>query len=200
MATKGNDKVEVPQLDIRKMTMTLVGDSPLISHRFSEKAKKEMLDRMQKKARTGREPKDPDAEFRASLYEIPGADGVYGFPAMGFKNAAVRAAKSIPDVAMTDARGWFHVKCENHMLLPLRYDELQNVEDVVRVARGGTDLRYRGYFLDWEVDIIIEYNAATISPGQIAMLFDIAGFSVGVGDWRPERDGMYGRFHVKKGD
>ncbi len=196
MATKSN-KVEVPQLDIRQMTMTLVGDSPLISHRFSEKAKKEMLDKMQKKASAGRKPKDPEGEFLASLYEVPGAEGVYGFPAMAFKKAAVRAAKSMPGVTMTDARGWFHVKCEDHMLLPLRYNELQMVEDTVRVGTG-TDLRYRGYFFGWETDIVVEYNAATISPGQIVMFFDIAGFSTGIGDWRPEKNGMYGRFHVKK--
>lgn len=200
MASKKDARIEVPQLDIREMTLTLVSDSPLISHRFSEKAKKQMLDKMQKKARTGREPKDPEAEFRSSLYEIPDIEGAYGFPAMAFKNAAVRAAKSVPDMAMTDARGWFHVKCANHMLLPLTYGELTMVEDVVRVGRGGTDLRYRGYFYDWQVDITVEFNAATISPEQIVMLFDIAGFSVGVGDWRPEKDGMYGRFHVKKGD
>lgn len=27
-------------------------------------------------------------------------------------------------------------------------------------------------------------------------LFDLAGFAVGIGDWRPERDGPYGRFRV----
>ena len=71
MTKKEGKKVEVPQLDIQRMTMTLVGDTPLITHRFSEKAKKEMLDKMQKKARTARAPKDPEVEFLASLYPVP---------------------------------------------------------------------------------------------------------------------------------
>jgi hypothetical protein len=199
MSSKKAPKIEVPGLKIERFTMTIVGDSPLISHRFSEKAKKMMLDKMMKKASPGREPKDPEAEFESSLYKIPGENGMYGFPAMGFKNGAVRAAKSIPDMAMTDARGWFHVICEDHMLLPLRYQELRMGEDAVRPSRGGADLRYRGYFYGWETDITVEYNSATISPEQIALLFDIAGFSVGVGDHRPEKNGPYGRYHVKKG-
>lgn len=198
MTTKSAGKIEVPSLNVETFMLTIIGDSPLICHRFSEKSKKQMLDKMMKKASPGREPKDPEAEFQAALYKIPDTEGLYGFPAMGFKSAAVRGAKSVADLAMTDARGWFHIKCENHMLLPLRYEELKMMEDIVRVARGGTDLRYRPYFYNWEVDITIEYNSATISNEQIVMLFDIAGFSVGVGEWRPERDGMYGRFHVKK--
>jgi hypothetical protein len=30
-------------------------------------------------------------------------------------------------------------------------------------------------------------------------LFNVAGFAVGVGEWRPERDGSNGMFHVQTG-
>lgn len=191
-------RIEVPSLDIKELRITLVGDTSLICHRFAEKARKEMLAKQQLKAKKGREVRDPESEIEEAYYKIPGQDGAYGFPAVAFKAAAVRAAKSVPDMAMTDARGFFFVKADYHQLVPLRYDRIEGVEDIVRIGRGVADLRYRPYFHGWEVDLEIEYNASIVSAEQIILLFDIAGFSVGVGDWRPEKDGPYGRFHVKK--
>ena len=190
--------LEIESMVLKRASITLVGESPLICHKFSEKARKEMLDKQQKKSKTSRATRDPEAEFLASLYEIPEHPGVYGFPAMAFKKAAIRGAKSIPDIAMTDARGFFHILCDDHMLLPLEYKDLRCVEDVVRIGRGSADLRYRGYFYGWIVRVPIKYNAGVVSLEQIITMFNIAGFSVGVGDWRPEKDGMYGRFRVGK--
>ncbi len=43
--------IELPEMKIKRMEITLVGDSPLICHRWSDKAKKEMLDKQMKKAK-----------------------------------------------------------------------------------------------------------------------------------------------------
>lgn len=29
-------------------------------------------------------------------------------------------------------------------------------------------------------------------------VFEIGGFAIGVGEWRPQKDGIYGRFHVAR--
>lgn len=193
-------KIEVPALDLKRMVITLVGDTPLICNRFSEKKKKEMLAKQQRQAKQGRDVRDPESEFEDALYRIPGIDGAYGFPVMGFKNATTRAAKSM-NIHMTDARGFFRIQADmNHLLIPLRYTNIEMGNDKVRIARGTTDLRYRPYFYGWEVDLEIIYNASVVSEEQIVMMFDIAGFSVGVGDWRPEHNGINGCFHVKKGN
>ena len=45
------------------------------------------------------------------------------------------------------------------------------------------------------------YTFSTLSPEQMLNLFETAGFAVGVGEWRPERDGRNGLFHVaRQGD
>jgi len=72
-------------------------------------------------------------------------------------------------------------------------------EDMVRVGMGVADIRYRPQFDPWAAKVRIAFNAAAISPEQIANLLDIAGFGVGVGEWRPEKDGSFGRFHVSRG-
>lgn len=45
--------IQVPPIDVRQMSLRIVGDSPLICHAWSEKAKKAMLGR-QRKVRLGR--------------------------------------------------------------------------------------------------------------------------------------------------
>lgn len=53
MATKTTNEqvITIPALDIRTATVKIVGDSPLIMHKWSEKAKKEILDKQMKKRR-----------------------------------------------------------------------------------------------------------------------------------------------------
>ena len=69
MAVKRETSVCIPAIDIQRAVIKLVGDSPLIVHRWSEKAKKEILDKQQKKAKTkAHDVKDPVRDFIDSLY------------------------------------------------------------------------------------------------------------------------------------
>jgi hypothetical protein len=52
-------RIELPALKIETVQFTLVGDSPLIVHAWSEKAKRQMLDKQMKKAAKAKEAKDP---------------------------------------------------------------------------------------------------------------------------------------------
>lgn len=185
--------IEIPKIRVRQMEVTLVGDSPLICHAWSEKAKRQMLDKQMKKAKTAKEAKDPERDYKESLYEHP--DGGHGFPCVAFKSAAVGACRFSDGIKMTEARGAFHVVGE----LAKINGEPSMREDMVRVGMGTADIRYRGEFKEWSVKLLVSYNADALSPEQIINLFNIAGFGVGVGEWRPEKDGSYGRFHVQTG-
>ena len=61
-------QVAIPPMNIRTLEIVLVGDSSLISHAWSEKAKKMMLDKQMKKAMPKKEAKDPERDFIDSLY------------------------------------------------------------------------------------------------------------------------------------
>lgn len=182
--------IELPQLNIQNITLTLKGDSPLIVHKWSEKAKKEILDKQMKKAKAKKEAKSPDKEFKESLYLLD--NGKYGFPAIAFKAAAVGACSHIDGVTKVEARGAFHVVGE--------MVEIEGTpeprEDMVRIGMGIADIRYRGEFKTWSCKLFIRYNANVISAEQIANLFNTAGFAIGVGEWRPSKNGMNGMFHV----
>ena len=69
-------------------------------------------------------------------------------------------------------------------------------EDMVRIGMGTADIRYRGEFKNWSTVLTIRYNPMAMSMAQIINLFNIGGFSNGVGEWRPSKDGAFGTFHV----
>ncbi len=193
MATKKPppQAITLPPLNLQKIQLKLVGDSPLICHAWSEKSRKQMLDKMMKKANTGRATKDPEQEYRDSLYPFPG--GGFGFPSIAFKSAAVDAASFVDGITKVMMRGAFHIPGE----LVLIEGEPSPREDVCRVGMGAADLRYRGEFKDWSANVSVQFNANAISAEQIANMFSIAGFSIGIGEWRPARDGQFGRFHLE---
>ena len=183
--------VEIKKINLQRITLELVGDSPLIVHAWSAKAKKEMLDKQMKKAKTAKVAKDPERDYEEAFYRLP--DGTPSFPSIAFKSAAVSAGGRFSDgLKMTELRGAFFIECEMVAI----EGEPRMREDMVRVGMGTADIRYRPEFPAWRVKLPIKYNADAISLEQIVNLFNLAGFGVGVGEWRPERDGQYGMFHV----
>jgi hypothetical protein len=160
-------------------------------HRFSEKQKKQMLDKQMGVASEGRAFKDPEKDFEESLYKLPG--GKFGFPSIAFKNAAVTACTSLGKaITKTAARQCFHVTGD--MVEIVGKPTMR--EDTVRIGQGTADIRYRGQFEKWSCTLAIRYNARVLSDEQLIALLNLAGFAVGVGEWRPERDGQFGLFHV----
>lgn len=198
--------IELPRLNIQLMEVTLIGDSPLIVHAWSEKARKEMLGKQMKQAKGAKEPKDPKADYEAAMYRL--ADGGYGFPSVAFKAAAVTAGTSVAGLTKVQARQAFHILGEDadvmgafdgaksRVNLVRIIGNPQMREDMVRVGLGTADIRYRPEFPTWSAKVLVRYNANVLSESQILNLLNVAGFAVGVGEWRPERDGQYGCFHV----
>jgi hypothetical protein len=191
MAKQIEQVIELKKINIQLAQIDLVGDSSLIVHAWSEKVKKGMLDKQMKKAKGAQQAKDPNRDYEDAFYRMP--DGTPGFPAIAFKAAAVSAAGRFAEgMKMTEVRGSFHIPCE---LIPIEGKPNMR-EDMVRVGMGTADIRYRPEFKKWRVSLPIRYNADAISLEQIVNLFNQAGFGVGVGEWRPEKDGSNGMFHV----
>jgi len=192
MAKAATEKVDLPALNIQGFELTLVGDSPLICHAWSKKAKEMMLAKQMKKPATAKVAKDPEQDYQDSLYPHP--EGGYGFPAVAFKSAAVSACRALDkSITMVQARGAFHVIGE---LVKIDGDPRPR-EDMVRIGMGTADIRFRGEFPVWNTTFLVRYNANVLTAEQIINLFNHAGFHVGVGENRPEKSGNgFGMFHV----
>ena len=181
--------ISIPQIAIQRLMVKVIGDSPLITHAWAEKAIRQIKDKQAKKATKGKEARDPEADYQAAFYRTD--DGVPAMPSVAFKSAAVSACRDL-DMKMTEARGRFHVEGEFIEII----GEPRMREDMVRVGMGTADIRYRPEFVKWSAILPITYNSTQISPEQIINLLNVAGFGVGVGEGRPEKNGQYGRFHV----
>lgn len=189
-AQAGVQTLEVPALELRTVNLHLVGDSPLICHAWSEKAKKQMRDKQMGRAQQKKEPKNPEQDYEEAFYRLP--DGTAAFPTIAFKAAAVNAATQVSGLTKTFLRGAFHTVGE----LVAVQGAPRMREDMVRIAMGTADIRYRPEFPSWAVTLPVRFNTRSVTLEQIIHLFNQAGFSVGVGEWRPEKDGSYGMFHV----
>lgn len=200
----GQTAVAIPSLNVQRLQLRVVGDSPLIVHAWSEKARRLMLAKQTKQPREAKAAKDPWADYLDSLYwlserpedatEQDVAQAIFGFPLIGVKGAIVSAGSFAEGVTKVELRGALHLIGE---FAPIAGTP-QMREDICRVGMGVADLRYRAIFEQWALPFEIRFNAAVLTPEQIVHLLDIAGFAVGIGEWRPQRNGSYGRFHVAR--
>lgn len=193
-----------------QLIVPLIGTSPLIVHRFSEKAKKEMLEKQTKTARGQKEARDPAAEAAAGEHLLP--SGRPGFPVVGFKAALVDAARTVAGFKMTEIRQAVAVHGEPSAPVATAFEgaltrdmlceivvppsERNIREDVVKIAMGTSMLRYRYEYARWATLLHVTYNAEFMSEDQLAQIIYEAGSAVGVGEWRPERGGIYGTFRI----
>lgn len=211
MATaKKNEPIIIPAIDLKRVDIEVVGDSPLIMHKWSEKAKREMLEKQMKVAKAkGHDAKDPVADFIESMYWLEGepeekteegfekaiksGNARFGFPSTAFKASAVAAAyraKITKD--RVSMNGAFHILGE---MVEIKGTPIMR-EDMVKIGMGTADIRFRGEFPEWSAVLPIQYNAGVVTVEQLANMFNLGGFAVGVGEWRPEKSGSYGMYHV----
>jgi hypothetical protein len=192
----------------------IVGDTPLIVHAWSEKAKRMMLEAQMKSTKTKAKPiRDPYDEFINSMYWLtekpestPDAfeqavknGAKWGFPVGSIKIAGNAAAYRNGWVKnQMQLRGSYFLKSEFGDMGEIKGSIPIMREDMVRIGNGSADLRYRGEFRDWSMEMILEYNAGgEMTLEQIVNVINAGGYSVGIGEWRPERDGDFGRYHIE---
>ncbi len=221
-ATKKAELIEIKPIEMKKVTLKLVGDTPLIMHAWSVKAKREMLEAQQGKSKgKKKEPKNPVYDFIESMYWITGKPEVensmseedcekafteaiengatFGFPVTAFKQAAISAAYRLGwSKDKMSLRGVFYIDSNEDGLVEIKSDAPIMREDMVRVGMVTADIRYRGEFRNWSVELTVTFNQnGNYSLENIINIINAGGYVCGVGEWRPERDGQNGMFHVQ---
>ena len=213
-STKKTEVVEIKPLDMRTVEVTIVGDTPLIMHAWSEKAKRMMLEAQQGKAKgKKKELRNPVEDFINSMYWLSDkpaepteeayeqaiANGAkFGFPVTAFKQAAISAAYRMGwSKDKMSLRGAFFIESDYGDMIEIKSDAPVMREDMVKIGMGTADLRYRGQFNNWTATFRVKYNAnGQHSLENIINIINAGGAVCGVGEWRPERDGQFGMFHV----
>lgn len=222
MATKREQefiKVDAPKRAV--LEVTVVGEEPLIVHRFGEKARKQLREsdaqsgpKTRKKVHEARDPeaeyveafyfidkKNPDARFGTTRpnADIPAKDRIPGIPAAGLKAAMVTAGAD-GGFFKTAMKRAFWVKGDHGELSAIRGSKPWMREDVCRLSGVGRapQLRYRPQIDEWEATFIVSYDETMIDEESILNLVARAGYSVGLFEWRPEKGGTFGVFRLGK--
>jgi len=195
-------KIEIQRVNIVRMLVPVIGTTPLIMHNFSDKSKRQMLEAQQGK-RNIKEHRDPEAEYEAAFYRLAHEDGpdTYGMPAVAFKAATIGGARFYGKaIKMTEIRQFVFVKgvftkADPQSLIPVT-GEPQMREDIVRLGgmSRSADLRYRPMFPDWSAVLEVHFAASSLSQDSVLSLIEAGGLGVGVGEWRPEKDGDFGTY------
>lgn len=192
-------------VDLQRITfeVPIVGTAPLITQRWSEKARRMLLESQQSSTRKKREAKNPDELFNAARYRLP--DGRDGVPATAFKAAIVHAARLFDGVTQVALRQSILVLGDDRdtrgdALVAVEYGNLTMREDTPRNATGVPDLRYRPQYWPWSAIIRVQTIEGQIKDEvSVLRLVNAAGLG-GVGEWRPtspkSATGTYGTFEV----
>lgn len=169
--------------------------------------------------------KMPDPITKESLDEAIANGARFGFPLTGVKQAAISAAYRMGwSKDKASLRGAFFIEPEvdgyysgdmeisedqkqidiipnvfhSTPMIEIKYEKLSMRCDPVKVGMGSADLRYRAEFDGWYADMTISFNEnGDKNIDQIMSMIQAGGYICGLGEWRPERDGQYGQFHIE---
>ena len=186
-------RIEVPSLDLHRVQVVVKGTSDLVTHNWNEKAKNQMRAAQQHRAKLKKEAKVPEELFEASKYKNEAGEDCV--KAAFFKAAMVAAGRFVDGINMTQLRMSLFVVGD---LLPLEFESCEMREDMVRLASGVADMRYRPGYKGWKARLTIEFPPTEISLSQVLLLVRMAGQRVGICEGRPEKSKtlQWGRFDI----
>jgi hypothetical protein len=176
---------------------------------MSAKARLAMLEK-QVGAVQMKQPRDPHQDFEDSLYEM--GEGQYGFPVTAIKKAMISVAHVNKGISKEDVLRHLWLRAEivrvraalagaicDVPLIRIWGDRPQMREDPVRIGTGlrrTTTLAFRAEFPRWAMRIEGEFHSPPLRAHQLRYLFEHAGMSSGLGEWRNEKSGVFGSFRM----
>lgn len=195
---KDNKAVEVGIVapKIKVLDVPLVGDTTFIPHQAGEKVKADLLRRQVDKVKN-REKRDLDAEYEDCFYK--NAKGKLIILGAAFARALLSVVPDFEGISGAEVKRNIRILSDECLL---EYGEIEpRIDRVLLAGIGRTmDVRKRPYIHDWKTTVKVQFNANKFSEAEIINLFEAAGQCVGVGDWRPEKGGNHGMWHVRRGN
>ncbi|MCD8398262.1 MAG: hypothetical protein LUD12_13965 [Lachnospiraceae bacterium] len=130
----------------------------------------------------------------------------FGFPATAIKKASVTGAYGLgmtQDMRKSKIAFFIQASPLDHtgFLSELVASEPVMREDMVHVGINQTDIRHRAMFEKWEIPLTVKYNAnGRYTLTDIINIINAGGATMGIGEWRNEKDGTFGMYHVEAAD
>lgn len=197
--SQSTEVVEIMSVERGTLEMCVLGTSPLILNRMSQKAMHELLlprgrKNSAEKATTLKH--NPMEEFRASAYTLPDhSPTLLAILATSFKGAMSSAALDLPGAKKAQIGRLTYVNGDYVAI----YGVPKLSMSIVRSAdmNRTPDVRTRAIVPEWACRLSVTYTKPLITPQAVANLLAAGGIYIGVGDWRPEKGkGNYGQYEL----
>jgi hypothetical protein len=201
------ERIEIPAPKFRICELQLVGAAPFVMHKFSQKARNQIIATQkagsQAKGKKVREPKNFDEVYAGAMHLS--AEGWPGVPAGAFRNAMISACRTV-GYKMTHAKLAAFVLADGYEKddetpLVRIYGEPTRHTTYARNDNGSVDIRVRPMWKKWTMTLRVRYDADMFGQKDIVNLIMRVGAQVGIGEGRPDSKnsaGMgWGLFDIK---
>ena len=185
-------EILIPAPNFRTLNFHLVGTSPYVQHKFSQKAKEEMAAAHEAGSKTKkgkkREPRNFTSDYEAATHFS--SEGWAGIPAAAFRNGLISACR-IVGFAMTRGKLALFASqdgVDRDDATPLVRIEGQRepLQLHVRNDSGVVDLRNRPCWKEWTATVRVKYDADMFGDQDVTNLMIRLGEQVGIGEGRPD--------------
>lgn len=202
---KQAEVVQIQSVSQQTYRFYVVGTSPLIMNRMTEKVKNGLLVGNVKKTaadKAGVAKHNPLDEYRSSVYRMPDfakADTILGIPSSAFKSAMQTAALETPgtkkaQIGRLVSVPWVNCVCYGE---PKIFMAVTRNSDIARTP----DVRTRAILPKWAAIVEASFVVPAISHQMVATLLSNAGLVAGIGDFRQEKGhGSFGLFRITNED
>lgn len=194
------ESIQIIELKRARIVYHLVGETPLLMNSMSVKAQRELLlPRGRKTAaeKQGSLKHEPLKEFRDSIYRARrDSETVLALMNTQFKAALCTAALDVPGAKKAQIGRLTSIEGGERIAL---YGVPQIMCSVVRSAdiNKTPDIRSRAIVPKWACKVEVTYIVPVLNATVISSLFATAGYTMGVGDWRPQKgSGTFGRWKI----
>lgn len=184
-----------------EIKITIKGRTPMIQNAFTDKAAMDIAGKTSKLSTSG-DRGEPHDIAESKLYL--NLDGKPCVPQPNLFRCILDAGKyfKLGKVKVTTLKSSIIPSCLEMYAVdyPIKSKKGWTVDTrPVRIpSTGGRILAHRPIWNDWQLDFEVELDTDVMGLGLFRDILDKAGRAIGLGDFRPDCKGPYGRFEVQK--
>ena len=185
---------------MKEFAITIQGKSPLLMNKFTDAAQLAATLGTSSAVRANTETPQNMAESR--LYTAD--DGTIGIPQPNLFRCIIDSGKfsKIGRVKVTTQKSSLIPACLeiDPLFIPLKHEQAWTVDSrpVRNPSTGGRFLAYRPCFPDWELSFTATLDTEMMGEVLFRDIVDNAGSKIGLGDFRPDTKGPFGKFLVTR--
>ena len=185
-----------------EFSITIQGKTPLLQNRFTDAA--QMAATSGTRSSIANDSATPREVAETKLYKDD--NGIIGIPQPNLFRCIIDAGKffKVGKTKVTTMKTSLIPSCVDisPIFIPLEHQDDWTVDSrPVRIpATGGRIVAHRPCFNDWALTFSAELDESTMSKQTFRDVIDAAGAKIGLGDFRPDCKGPFGKFYVTHWD